>query len=259
MAGESPLRYPSVIYKPFDKTEVARLGKYRALVNDLTESSFIKAAGDISLTMGVEAGADHADEELTYPGEEAVRSALTLFRELYLPNEQCSFDATVNMLSAHVHERPSALQEQAKIELRSLKKLKGKSLQVQGLGMTLNGWKPNPSDIIDLFFNAQYFHSDHERAGLLGSGIPEAVLRFEFLTTVVGLERVFRLVVRLSSPCSTSRPFSCPRESHRTFKRSGKSCEMGAGFPSRPSKRGRRGKRFRSESLTGLALPPGHM
>jgi hypothetical protein len=196
---DSPLRYPTEIYAPFNEGDAARLRTYVRLVDDLVGSSFFEAAKDMSLTIGAEMEGP-ASEELTYPGEEAVRAVVAPFRQLYNHREPSSYDAVLNLLSDHVHDRESSRQAEAQEALRDLKKWKREALRFQGFAMNLNGWRPAPKDIIDLFFNGLYFHSDHKQAGILDGGMPDAFLRFEFLMTVQTLARVFavgRNVVRL--------------------------------------------------------------
>ncbi len=196
---DSPLRYPAEIYAPFNEGDAARLRTYVRLVDDLVGSSFFEAAKDMSLIIGAEMEGP-ASEELTYPGEEAVRAVVAPFRQLYNHREPSSYDAVLNLLSDHVHDRESLRQAEAQEALRDLKKWKREALRFQGFAMNLNGWRPAPKDIIDLFFNGLYFHSDHEQAGILDGGMPDAFLRFEFLMTVQILARVFavgRNVVRI--------------------------------------------------------------
>jgi hypothetical protein len=186
----SPLRYPAEIYAPFDEGEVFWLRTYVRLVTELTDSSFFNTAKDMSLTIGAETGSP-LSEELEYPGEEAVRAIVGPFRQLYNHNERSSFDAVLGILSHRVRERPSPRQRAALDDLRGLKKWKKQALRHQGFAMNLSGWRPGPRDIIDLFFNALYFHPDHEKARVLTGDVPEAVLRFEFLTTVQVLTKAF--------------------------------------------------------------------
>jgi hypothetical protein len=153
---DSPLRYPAEIYAPFNEGDAARLRTYVRLVDDLVGSSFFEAAKDMSLTIGAEMEGP-ASEELTYPGEEAVRAVVAPFRQLYNHREPSSYDAVLNLLSDHVHDRESLRQAEAQEALRDLKKWKREALRFQGFAMNLNGWRPAPKDIIDLFFNGLYF------------------------------------------------------------------------------------------------------
>lgn len=191
MHHESAFNYPAEVFAPFDEREVARLRKYARLVDDLCATSFYKAAKDISLTLNM--GADGVTEHLAGPGDEAVRSALTYFRQLYLAKERCSFNKTLSLVGAHVDQHPSLHQERAKTELRRLKKLKAGAAQPPRLGINIEGKQMAPDDVIDVFLNGEYFHGDEKHEALLNPGLPRMVLLFDFLTAVHGLAVVFSI------------------------------------------------------------------
>jgi hypothetical protein len=122
-----------------------------------------------------------ASEWLKAPHDESVKAAIMPFRNLYKGNEPCSFDAVRNMLGQHVHARESSRQADALHELSEIKKLRQEVGRFQGIGIALDGWTPNADELFDLFFNALYFHTDHEHGHLLNE-MTLPILRFEFLS-----------------------------------------------------------------------------
>lgn len=191
MTTDSPLHHPSEIYAPFEHGEIARLRRHVQLVDDLLAASLFNTDETLALTIEAEEGG-MMTENIAYPGEESVRSAVTLFRQVYNHAEPSSYNAVLKTLGRHVHDRPSSLQEEAKEQLRELKDLKRDALNRPSIGMTINGWSPSTAEIIGLFFNGKYFHSDHKQAHVLGDH-PEAFLLFEFLGAVQRLSGLFNV------------------------------------------------------------------
>jgi hypothetical protein len=100
---ESVLRLAADIYTPFGAQETRRLRGYIADVEELVGSTFFQP-GEQKLTLSAELGGP-LQSSLTYPGEEAVRAVVGLFRQLYNHHEATSYHQILKLLSRHA---PSA-------------------------------------------------------------------------------------------------------------------------------------------------------
>jgi len=88
---DSVLRLAAQIYAPFDERESRRLRQYVAGVEELVASAFFQP-GEQTLTLSADLGGQ-LKSTLVYPGEEAVRAVVGLFRQLYNRQEPTSYNA----------------------------------------------------------------------------------------------------------------------------------------------------------------------
>jgi hypothetical protein len=116
---DSVLRLAADIYSPFDRRETHRLRGYVADVEELVASAFFQS-GEQKLTLSTEMGGP-LQSTLVYPGEDAVRAVVGLFRQLYNHHEPTSYHQILKLLSRHAHERGSAHRDAATAELKALR------------------------------------------------------------------------------------------------------------------------------------------
>jgi hypothetical protein len=116
---DSVLRLAAEIYSPFDARETRRLRTYVVDVEEFVGSAFFQP-GERKLTLSAEMGGP-LRSTLLYPGEEAVRAIVGLFRQLYTHREPTSYHQILKLLSRHAHERGSEPRQAAVAELRTLR------------------------------------------------------------------------------------------------------------------------------------------
>jgi hypothetical protein len=124
---ESVLRLAADIYTPFSPQETRRLRSYIADVEELVGSTFFQP-GEQKLTLSAELGGP-LQSSLTYPGEEAVRAVVGLFRQLYNHHEPTSYHQILKLLSRHSHERGSEHRDAAVAELKALREWEKEALR----------------------------------------------------------------------------------------------------------------------------------
>lgn len=116
---DSVLRLADEIYSPFDIRETRRLRDYVSDAGELVGSAFFQP-GEQKLTLSAEMGGP-LQSTLVYPGEEAVRAVVALFRQLYNHHEPTSYHQIIKLLSCHAHERGSQHRDAAVAELKALR------------------------------------------------------------------------------------------------------------------------------------------
>jgi len=105
--------------------------------------------------------------EAEIPSEEVIAEFLMVFRFFYLQKERTHFPKVLNILSKHA-EIPEVI-----AHYRRLKKRWEDGLFEKALYIKLNEETMTASLLLDLWFNAHYFHSDEEKSKRL-EGLNEA-------------------------------------------------------------------------------------
>ena len=125
--------------------------------------------------------------ESTLPPEEQIAEFLLAFRFFYLQKEATHFPKVIGVIGKHT-ENPDA---------RKALKLFGKqwndSLFGKALDIQLNGTPITSSLLLNLWFNAHYFHSDEDKEqGLakLKEGVSEGFAKFMLLDAVLNATKV---------------------------------------------------------------------
>jgi hypothetical protein len=93
---DSALRLADEIYSPFNSSDTRRLRAYVQRMEHLVSSTFFQP-GMNTLTLSAEAGGP-LKSTLDYPGEEAVRAVVGLFRQLYNHHEQTSYNSILKLM-----------------------------------------------------------------------------------------------------------------------------------------------------------------
>lgn len=95
--------------------------------------------------------------EATMPPEEQIAEFLMVFRFFYLEKESTNFHKILGLLGKHANE------PEAREALKILKAQWANALFQTRLYLSLNGQPVTGSLLLDLWFNAHYFHSDREK------------------------------------------------------------------------------------------------
>ena len=196
--SESVMRLAAEIYSPFDVRESRRLRSYIADVEELVGSAFFHK-GEQKLTLSAEMGGE-LHSVLTYPGEEAVRAVVGLFRQLYNHREPTSYHQILKLLSQHVHERGSEHRDAAVAELKSLREWEKEALQPV-IALKWKHARPDgsiayeedltPEVLIDLFLHGKYLHKGNEKSDKLDAWPCAHLLQRSFFGAMTALSHVY--------------------------------------------------------------------
>jgi hypothetical protein len=110
--------------------------------------------------------------EMDEPDDEALRAAITQFRQIYAHNEPHSFQKTMQLLKRSVNEQGSALRDQALQDLNGWLDLERKTLR-EGIGIgiaferTEGTAEIDPRTLIDAYFHGLYLHSGNPKSELV--------------------------------------------------------------------------------------------
>ena len=95
--------------------------------------------------------------QASLPPEEQVAEFLMVFRFFYLQKEDTCFPKVLSIVGRHTE------QKEAREALKFFRKKWENSLFGNAMQMTLNGKPITTSLLLDIWFNAHYFHSDKEK------------------------------------------------------------------------------------------------
>jgi len=119
--------------------------------------------------------------EASLPSDEIISELLMAFRLFYLQKEPTYFPRIINIINKHI-----TLPEANNL-LNSYKKRWEDNLFNQALFISVNDEKLSSSKILDLWFNAHYFHSDEEKSRELhkiNSILSEPFSKYMLLTSI---------------------------------------------------------------------------
>lgn len=195
--SDSILCLASEIYSPFDVRETRRLRQYIADVEELTGSAFFQPS-DRRLTLSAVAGGS-LESTLAYPGEEAVRAVVGLFRQLYNHREPTSYHQALKLLGEHVHQRDSDHRSAATAELKALREWEKDALrptvglhwQHRGLDGSVGSEELTPAVLIDLFLHGRYLHKGNEKSDKLDAWPLAHLAQHRFFGAMLDLARVW--------------------------------------------------------------------
>jgi hypothetical protein len=195
---DSVLRLAAEIYAPFDAQETRRLQGYMTDVEQLVGSKFFQP-GEQKLTLSAEMDGP-LQSSLTYPGEEAVRAVVGLFRQLYNHHEPTSYHQILKLLSRHAHERGSEHRDAAVAELKALREWEKEALRPT-IALKWEHARPDgsiayeedltPEVLIDLFLHGKYLHKGNEKSDKLDAWPLAHVLQQSFFGTMIALSQVY--------------------------------------------------------------------
>ncbi len=194
---DSILRKAADIYASFDVRETRRLRDFVADVEALVSSSFFQP-GNQTLKISGEAG-QPVQSNLQYPGEEAVRAIVGLFRQLYNHREPTSYHQILKLLSEHAHQRNSAGRDLVIADLRKLRDCEKEALaptidlkwqHVRPDGSTYEE-QLTPEVLIDLFLHGKYLHKGNEKSAKLADYPLAHLLQHTFFGALIALSEVY--------------------------------------------------------------------
>jgi hypothetical protein len=194
MSG-TPLDSPSAIYRPFSADEAVQLRGFVDAVRSLGGMRFFAQVPQQATMSWKPDGGFSA--EMDEPDDEALRAAITQFRQIYSPDEPHSFHRAIKVLKRSVHERGSELRDAALADLDGHVQAERDTLR-QGGAMKLvfetpEGSRPIDSKtIIDAYFHGQYLHSGNRKSELarrLDELQPWP--RYTLYTVMLGLRNVY--------------------------------------------------------------------
>jgi len=95
--------------------------------------------------------------EIKVPDEETIKSFLLSFRVFYMEGEHTNFYSICNLLYKKI------LDKKVRNDMVTIRSNYSKVLNTSFIGINFLGKTYSPKDIVDLWFNAEYFHTDIEK------------------------------------------------------------------------------------------------
>jgi hypothetical protein len=168
MPESPPLERPAEIYRPFTDEEREVLSTFVANVRHLAKMRFFE---QVPNSASVTHDARGARADMAEPDDEAVRAAVTAFRQIYTESEPTSAAATLNLLKRSVRARSGPNRDEALAAIRELRDWLQELLNCGiGLGIVFdNGTRQrqiDPRTILDTYFHGHYLHSGNEKSQL---------------------------------------------------------------------------------------------
>jgi hypothetical protein len=166
---ESPLESPLVVYRPFTTAESNVLRGFVDDVRRLSEMSFFEQVPKRASVTFDERGMSFDMKE---PTDEALRAAITQFRQLYDHDEPHSFRRAVDLLKRSAHEHGGERRDTA---IRDLDRYVEDEREIlrRGIGLgivfeapTGNQERIDVRTIIDAYFHGHYLHTGNPKSAL---------------------------------------------------------------------------------------------
>jgi hypothetical protein len=143
-----------------DSAEVRALAAFKRRAGELLQTRVLQSGGRIHANVKFRAGEGLAFV-IELPEEEDLRSFYMAFRFFYLQKEPSNFLRVANIIQRHAsHDLVNRRFEALKDQWHGAMERKGWSLAVNGEELTARL-------LIDLWFNAHYFHSDEDKEAKL--------------------------------------------------------------------------------------------
>jgi hypothetical protein len=160
----------SVSLSEFDESDKRRIRKFLKIAEKLRDSEMFKSGfHKLSLHLRIDADAGVREEKLTAPDDSTVRTSLFEIRKLLANKSDTQFGGICNILYQKLK-----VQEQRDKLNQIRKRFNGR---MKGLDATVKFQKPagaqtrtayySPLEVIDLWFNAEYFHEDDDKSLVL--------------------------------------------------------------------------------------------
>jgi len=111
-------------------------------------------------------------DEIKVPDEETIKSFLLSFRVFYMENEHTNFYSICNLLYKKI------LDKKVRDTLITIRSNYAKALNTSFISFNFLGKSYLPKDIVDIWFNAEYFHTDIEKVEELDKILISPVKRF---------------------------------------------------------------------------------
>jgi len=193
MIAQDILDDPVAIFRPFNTKESGILRDFSAGTRLLGGMSFFSQVPK-KATWGWDA-AQGETRQMDEPDDEAVRAAITQFRQLYSPNEPHSFNRVLNVLQRSIHELDGDRRQEA-LELIALYRSNAKEVMRPSIGITFE--RPSGVEdvstekIIDAYVHGHYLHSGNSKSKLARElDDMQPFPRFTLYTVMLGLRNVY--------------------------------------------------------------------
>lgn len=160
--------YPLEIYRPFTEAETAILRDFVANARLLRGMRlFQQTPKRASVNWDVDTGFKN---EMDEPEDEAVRAALTVFRQLYKPSEAHSFNRVINLLKRSVDQHGGPRRQEALDFFAYYPAEQKRRMGAVGIGIVFegpDGQRPIDTEMtIEAYMHGHYLHGTNEKSEL---------------------------------------------------------------------------------------------
>lgn len=164
MQQGQPLERPAEVYQPFTAEEREVLSTFVGNVRSLGKMRFFDQVPK-SASISYDDASSRA--EMIEPEDEAVRAAITLFRQIYTSAEPASAAAALKILKRRIRGRSGPYQAEALEAIKELRSWLNQILE-RGIGLGIVFERPTgpdpitPRRILDAYFHGHYLHSGNK-------------------------------------------------------------------------------------------------
>lgn len=144
----------------FEEQDKKCLRLFLSKVTEMNKTSFVKNCSKISATFNFEQNKG-LEISTQIPGEETLKSFLLTFRHFYMNDSQINFGKICNLLFQRTDNG------EMKNSIAKAREVYNKLLSASPIGFKFNNEELTPKKIIDLWINAEYFHTDGEKRDVL--------------------------------------------------------------------------------------------
>ena len=193
MISKDILDDPAAVFRPFAASETEVLRDFSTGTRRLADMSFFgQVPKKAVFGWDVERG---ETREMDEPSDEAVRAAITQFRQLYSPREPHSLNRVLNLLGRSIHERDGDRRDEA-LALIDLHRSNAREVMRPTIGITFE--RPSGSEeistekIIDAYVHGHYLHSGNDKSKLARElDDLQPFPRFTLYSVMLGLRNVY--------------------------------------------------------------------
>lgn len=153
-------------FSPFSSEDEHSLRAFVADVRELSGMRFFdQVSGRFTVTLGSKDGAKSDAKE---PDNEALRAAITMFRQLYVPSEDGSFRSNLNRMKRSARQRKGPATVEARELLNEYASNEKKIVDGGiGMGLVLGERKVSNWEIVDAYMHGKYLHGQNEKTKLV--------------------------------------------------------------------------------------------
>lgn len=137
----------------FEEQDKKCLRLFLEKVTEMNKTSFVRNLLKISTTFNFNQGKG-LEISSQLPDEETLKSFLLTFRHFYLNNSQINFGKICNLLYQKIDN------DEIKDNIAKAREVYNKLLNASPIGFKFNNEELTPKKIIDLWLNAEYFHTN---------------------------------------------------------------------------------------------------
>lgn len=200
MEEAQPLARPAEIYEPFTAEEREVLSTFVGNVRSLGKMRFFD---QVPKSASITYDATGTRAEMVDPEDEAVRAAITLFRQIYTETEPASAAAALKILKRQIRGRPGPSQADALQAIKELRSWLNEILE-RGIGLGIVFERPTGSDpitprkILDAYFHGHYLHSGNKTKLARELDQLEPWARYTFYSVMWKLTRAYWVIANVA-------------------------------------------------------------